>query len=153
VLAVTAPAACFLLLHASVTDPRAAKHIRVLVTDGNPDCQAIAVRLLERRGCDAVPATSGDEALRLLAEQRFDVVLMELQMPKLDGYRIATAIRERERLSGAYTPIIATPAQIVAADAERCRRVGIDAYVPKPFDWSALVETIKQLSTDARPPT
>ena len=107
--------------------------------------QQLAVRLLEKRGHRVVVAGNGMEALAALAEQTFDLILMDVQMPELDGFSATAAIRARERATGGHIPIIAITAQSMKGDRERCLEAGMDGYISKPILIKEVLEAIESL--------
>jgi len=126
----------------------ARQRLRLLVAEDNPVNQKLAVRLLEKRGHEVVVAANGREALDALARGPVDLVLMDVQMPEMDGFEAAAAIRARERAagSGPRLPIVALTAHAVKGDRERCLAAGMDGYLTKPLQAAALFETIERLA-------
>jgi CheY-like chemotaxis protein len=127
---------------------KSARPLRVLLAEDNVINQRVAVGLLTRRGHAVTVAGNGLEALVALESANastngqghgaFDVVLMDLQMPQMDGFEATAEIRRRERESGAHMRIVAMTAHAMSGDRERCLAAGMDAYVPKPIDPPAL---------------
>jgi len=120
--------------------------IRILLAEDNAVNQKVAVRYLEKMGHQVRVANNGKEALAALDEERFDLVLMDLQMPELDGFETTAAIRARERTHGGHLPIIAMTAHAMKGDRERCLSAGMDAYVAKPIQADELSAAIENLS-------
>ena len=114
---------------AQAVDPR-----RVLLVEDNEVNRRVAIGLLRSRGHQVVVAENGQEAVNTLSTQEFDVVLMDMQMPLMDGYEATAAIRQREHQTGGHIPIVAMTAEALKGDRERCLAVGMDDYVSKPID-------------------
>jgi CheY-like chemotaxis protein len=106
----------------------------------------LAVRLLEKRGYEVAVARNGEEALEALDKQEFDLVLMDVQMPEMDGLQATAAIRKGEMKSGRHIPIIAMTAHAMAGDKERCLEAGMDDYVTKPIRPEQLGDVLKRYS-------
>jgi PAS domain S-box-containing protein len=123
--------------------PATGRRLRVLVAEDNAVNQQVAAGMLERAGHEPVLAANGREALALLETQRFDLALMDVQMPELDGLETTAAIRERERTAGGHLPIVALTAHAMKGDAERCLRAGMDAYLAKPLQPRELAAAIE----------
>jgi CheY-like chemotaxis protein/HPt (histidine-containing phosphotransfer) domain-containing protein len=115
---------------------------RILVAEDNAANQKLVVTLLEQRGHTVVLASNGRQAAARAAEQPFDVILMDVQMPEMDGLEATSAIRERERPSGSHVPIVAMTAHAMAGDRERCLQAGMDGYVSKPLRPDELLDAI-----------
>jgi len=115
----------------AVPDPMPCES-RVLVAEDNPVNQRVAIRLLERMGLRPAIAGDGEQALEALARERFDLVLMDCQMPKMDGFEATARIRADERLGGRSLPVIAMTANAMEGDRERCLSAGMDDYLGKP---------------------
>jgi PAS domain S-box-containing protein len=131
--------------------------LRILVAEDNATNQRLVVALLAQWGHEVVVASHGQEAVALSEGQPFDVVLMDVQMPEMNGLDAAAAIRVRERGAGGHVPIIAMTAHAMASDREQCLDAGMDAYVSKPLRAGDLFEAIEQVSSsmeagDARAP-
>jgi CheY-like chemotaxis protein len=107
--------------------------LRILLAEDNPVNRKVAVGLLQKRGHRVHTAENGVEALKALETGPFDVVLMDIQMPEMDGLQTAMAIREMERASGAHLPIVAMTAHAITGDREICLAAGMDAYITKPI--------------------
>jgi two-component system, sensor histidine kinase and response regulator len=122
--------------------PKGGPRLRVLVAEDNAVNQQVAVGMLERAGHEATVAANGREVLALLGQKPFDVVLMDVQMPELDGLEATAAIRERERSTGGHVPIVALTAHAMKGDAARCLRAGMDAYLAKPLQPRELASAI-----------
>jgi CheY-like chemotaxis protein len=119
--------------------------LRVLLAEDNVVSQKLMVRLLEKRGHLPIVAANGREALALISQLDFDLVLMDLQMPDIDGLETMAVIREKEKQSGAHLPIIALTAHAMKGDRERCLEAGFDGYVSKPIDASELIQEIRRV--------
>jgi CheY-like chemotaxis protein len=104
----------------------------ILVAEDNPINQKLTVRLLEKKGYRATVAENGLIALACLEKQRFDMILMDVQMPEMGGLEATRSIRERERRTGGHIPIVAMTANAMKGDRERCLESGMDDYVSKP---------------------
>jgi signal transduction histidine kinase/CheY-like chemotaxis protein len=118
--------------------------LRVLVAEDNAVNQRLALRMLERRGHQATIVNDGAQAIEALAGGTFDVVLMDVQMPVMDGFQATAAIRENERMTGGHIPIVAMTAHALRGDRERCLAAGMDGYISKPLgadDFYAAVES------------
>ncbi len=124
--------------------------LRVLLAEDHPVNQKVAVRMLQHQGHTVVVAPHGREAVSALESARFDVVLMDLQMPEMDGFEALRAIRQREMLTGNRTPIIALTAHAMQGDRERCLDAGFDSYLPKPIRQADLQAAIASLEPLAR---
>jgi CheY-like chemotaxis protein/anti-sigma regulatory factor (Ser/Thr protein kinase) len=122
-------------------DPKAVLH--VLVVEDNTVNQRLASRLLERRGHRVTVTANGREAVEALANQTFDLVLMDLQMPKMDGFEATAVIREREMHDGGHIPIIALTANAMKGDRERCLAARMDGYLSKPIVPQELDEILE----------
>jgi two-component system, sensor histidine kinase and response regulator len=116
--------------------------LRILLAEDHPVNQKLAVRLLEKRGHSVVIAPDGEAAVEAAGRERFDLVLMDIQMPRLSGLEATSAIREREQHAGTHVPIIAMTAHTMRGDRERCLEAGMDAYLSKPLVPALLFETI-----------
>jgi PAS domain S-box-containing protein len=117
----------------------------VLIAEDNPVNQVVAVHQLERCGCRTRVAGDGAATLEALAEGHFDAVLMDCQMPGIDGYEATAELRRRERAAGApRTPVIAMTASAMKGDIERCLAAGMDDYVSKPMRHQVLMETLRR---------
>jgi DNA-binding response OmpR family regulator len=103
----------------------------VLVADDDPDILALVTFRLERGGYDVVAANDGEEALRLAVERAPDLAVLDVMMPKLDGYEVTTRLRQSERTR--RMPVILLTARVQEADIARGFEVGADDYVKKPF--------------------
>jgi CheY-like chemotaxis protein len=105
---------------------------RVMVVEDNRVNQKVVVRQLERLGYEVIVSGDGRQALDALDRQRVDLILTDCQMPEVDGYQLATIVREREEREGGHVPIIAMTAHALPGDRERCLSSGMDDYVSKP---------------------
>jgi CheY-like chemotaxis protein/HPt (histidine-containing phosphotransfer) domain-containing protein len=123
--------------------------LHVLLAEDSLYNQKLAVGLLSRRGHAVTVANNGREAVEILASQEFDAVLMDVQMPEMDGLAATRIIRERERETGRHIPIIAMTAQAMKGDRERCLEAGMDDYLVKPVRSKELYETLESLATNA----
>lgn len=112
--------------------------LHILIADDNLVNLRLARSLLAKQGHSAVTVGSGREALAALEQQSFDLVLMDVQMPDMDGFETTKAIRARERTSQRHLPIVAMTAHAMSGDRERCLAAGMDSYVTKPVDASKL---------------
>jgi len=116
-----------------------------LVAEDNAVNQKLIARLLEKRGHTVVVAQNGREALEMLEKQPFDIILMDVQMPEMDGFEATKRIREKEKVSGAHQPIIALTAHAMKGDEERCLVGGMDGYVAKPIKLEELFAVIEKV--------
>jgi len=119
--------------------------LQILLAEDNPVNQKLAVRVLEKRGHNVVVASNGREALDLLDKDKFDLVLMDINMPEMDGFEATTAIREKEKDSTGHLPVIAMTAHALKGDRERCLQAGMDGYLSKPIQAEELFETIESI--------
>lgn len=119
--------------------------LRILLAEDNRVNQTLAVRLLEKHGHSVTVTANGREALECLGRQTVDLILMDVQMPIMDGFEATTAIRELERKRGGHTPIVAMTAHAMKRDSERCLNAGMDAFISKPIDSKQLFEVIESL--------
>jgi two-component system sensor histidine kinase/response regulator len=119
---------------------------RVLLVEDNPVNREVALNMLQVLRCDAEIAVNGQEAIRKIQQQNFDVVLMDCEMPVMDGYAATRAIRawEAQTGSGLHVPILALTAHALAEDRRRCLDVGMDDYLTKPFSMEKLRERLAQ---------
>jgi CheY-like chemotaxis protein len=120
--------------------------LRILLAEDNRVNQLLAVRLLEKRGHEVTVAGNGEEALEALDKQAFDLVLMDIQMPEMDGLQATAAIRKGEMKSGKHIPIIAMTAHAMVGDKERCLEAGMDDYIAKPIRPEELGDVLKRYS-------
>ncbi|MEO8481663.1 MAG: response regulator [Acidobacteriota bacterium] len=127
---------------------------KILVAEDNIVNQRVAVSLLSKRGHDVTLVDNGRKAVEALVQQAFDLILMDVQMPDMDGFEATAAIRAREALEGGHIRIIALTAHALKGDAERCLQGGMDAYLSKPLDAQRLFALVEERSpTDALLPT
>jgi two-component system sensor histidine kinase/response regulator len=119
--------------------------LRVLVAEDNVVNQRLITRLLERGGHAVEVAADGRAALEAIEHTRFDLVLMDVQMPEMDGLEATRVIREREGEDGPHLVVIAMTAHAMKGDRERCIAAGMDGYVAKPVDQCELFDTIARL--------
>jgi CheY-like chemotaxis protein len=115
----------------------------VLVAEDTPVNQIVAIRALQRCGCRAQAVNDGYEALEALLTQRYDAILMDCQMPEMDGYQTTGELRRRE-VGGRRTPVIAMTAHAMKGDLEKCLAAGMDDYVSKPLRHQALAEVLER---------
>ena len=125
--------------------------LRILLAEDNVVNQKLAVRLLEKQGHQVEVAGDGKEALEALARHSFDLVLMDVQMPEMNGFEVTEAIRNREKEDGGHIPIVAMTAHAIKGDRERCLQVGMDGYVSKPIQVKELFEAIEKAITASVP--
>lgn len=118
---------------------------RVLLVEDNPVNRTLAVRLLEKRGCVVAVAVNGREAVTAVAKESFDIVLMDVQMPEMDGFEATAAIRQREKETGNQIPIIAMTAHALKGDEQRCLEAGMDGYISKPIRVHDLFTTMESV--------
>jgi CheY-like chemotaxis protein len=117
----------------------------VLVAEDNPINQKVLQHLIERRGHSVEVAASGRETLRLLDEREFDLVLMDVQMPEMDGFETTREIRRRERQTGNHQTIVAMTAHSMSGDRERCLEAGMDDYLSKPVSIQQLERLLDRI--------
>ncbi|AEU36511.1 response regulator [Granulicella mallensis] len=115
-----------------------AKVLNILLAEDNAINQKLAKRLLEKRGHKVSVAENGKEALAALEKSSFDLVLMDVQMPEMDGLEATRTLREREKLTGFHCPVVAMTALAMKGDQERCLEAGMDGYLSKPISSQAL---------------
>ncbi len=121
------------------------RSLKVLVAEDSQVNLKLIVRLLEKRGHTVESAGNGREVLRSLERRPSDLILMDVQMPEMDGLEATAAIREREIATGDHIPIIAMTAHAMKGDRERCLNAGMDGYVSKPVRAGDLFETIERV--------
>lgn len=117
--------------------------LEILLAEDNAVNQKLAVRLLEKRGHRVVVAETGTAALEALTKRSFDLVLMDVQMPEMDGLEATALIREGEKKTGKHIPVIAMTANAMVGDKERCLQAGMDGYVSKPIQSKELFGVIE----------
>ena len=139
-----------LITRHSLREGKPAEGLRVLLAEDNPVNQHLAQRLLEKRGHTVTVANNGREALALLASHNFDLVLMDVQMPEMDGFETTAAIRAIEQKTGQHLPIIAMTAHAMKGDEERCLQAGMDSYVAKPVQAQQLFLAIETVSASRK---
>jgi signal transduction histidine kinase/HPt (histidine-containing phosphotransfer) domain-containing protein len=122
----------------------------ILLVEDNPVNRRLALHVLEKEGHKVVAAENGAAALEAIEHRRFDLVLMDVQMPRMDGIETTAAIRSRERATGEHLPIVALTAYAMAADRERCLKAGMDGYLIKPIRPAMLLEAIGRLQLASR---
>ncbi|HEX4209848.1 MAG TPA: response regulator, partial [Candidatus Binataceae bacterium] len=122
--------------------------MKVLLVEDNPINQRLALRLLEKNGHHVTLAANGREALETLGRMgwNFDAVLMDIQMPEMDGLETTREIRRIESSSTRHLPIIAVTAHALKRDRERCLEAGMDDYVSKPIDSELLLRLLQGIA-------
>jgi CheY-like chemotaxis protein len=122
------------------------RKLNILLAEDNAVNRVLAQRLLQKQGHTVTSVNNGIEALQLWEEnqsRQFDIILMDVQMPEMDGLQAATRIRERELGTGAHIPIIAVTAHAMKGDRERCLAAGMDGYISKPINPAEFAKVIQ----------
>jgi two-component system, sensor histidine kinase and response regulator len=131
---------------AALEAPRNGRRLRILLAEDDPVNQRVAVAMLRKLGHQTIVVDDGQEALDRLGNDTFDVVLMDVQMPRLDGYAATQAIRARAAATGARRlPIVAMTAHAIKGDRERCLDADMDDYLSKPIRLSELAATLDRV--------
>src|SRR2546423_1776901 len=117
-------------------------HLRILVAEDNAINRAVATGILEKQGHVLVHAANGCEAVKAFGDGTFDLILMDVQMPEMDGFEATARIREMEKATGGHTRIVAMTAHAMAGDRERCLAAGMDDYVSKPLRKEDLLRVL-----------
>jgi CheY-like chemotaxis protein/HPt (histidine-containing phosphotransfer) domain-containing protein len=129
--------------------------LKILLAEDNPVNQKLATRMLEKRNHTVVVVANGKEALSALERASFDLVLMDMQMPEMDGFEATKILRAQEQKTGNHQPIVAMTALAMNGDRERCLAVGMDGYLSKPIRPQELDDLldvyIKEKETAAAP--
>ncbi len=125
--------------------------LSVLLAEDTPANQKVVTGMLRKRGHRVTIAGDGREAVELFEKQRFDVVLMDVQMPKMDGLEATAAIRQKKRHRGDSVAIIAMTAHAMLGDRERCLQAGMDAYLAKPIDVGELLDLVESVGQAPQP--
>jgi len=118
---------------------------RILIAEDNLVNQRVAIYMLEKQGHQVKGVMNGEEALAALEKENFELILMDVQMPKMDGFQATQRIRAKENETGLHIPIIAMTAHAMKGDRERCLAVGMDDYISKPLNVKQLTETIARV--------
>ena len=121
------------------------RSLRVLLAEDNPVNQTLATRILEKLGHKVHVANNGKEAFERAQAEDFDVIIMDVQMPEMDGLEATTAIRTAEATTGKHVPILAMTAHAMKGDRERCLSAGMDGYLSKPIQIEELQEAITHI--------
>ena len=124
--------------------------LKILLAEDNKVNQVLAIRLLEKAEYQVTVAETGKAAVAEAAKGIFDLILMDVQMPEMDGLQATTAIREREKVTGEHIPIIAMTAHAMVGDKERCLKAGMDFYISKPLEVRELINSIESLAAASR---
>jgi signal transduction histidine kinase/CheY-like chemotaxis protein len=119
---------------------------KILLAEDNPVNQRVAMRILQKAGHGVTLASNGAEAIAAFRAESFDLILMDVQMPEVDGFQATHAIREAETLSGEHIPIIAMTAYAMSGDREKCLASGMDDYLTKPINATLLLKLVKEYS-------
>ncbi|MFK8052138.1 MAG: response regulator [Woeseiaceae bacterium] len=122
--------------------------LKVLLVEDNPVNQRVAVAMLKKIDCEVITAVSGKYALQAISNETVDVILMDCQMPEMDGFEATHRIRTEYGPRGASIPIIALTANAMAGDRERCLAAGMNDYLSKPFSLEALTDMLSRYSMD-----
>ena len=130
-----------LVTHHSLREQK--RHLHILLAEDNPVNQTMAVRLLEKHGHQVVVAANGREAVDRHEKEDFDLILMDVQMPGMDGFEATVTIREQEKISSRHIPIIAMTAHAMQGDRERCLAAGMDGYLSKPVNLKDLFAAVE----------
>jgi CheY-like chemotaxis protein len=125
-------------------NPPNSRCLQILVVDDGPVNRLLAVRTLEKKGFVVRAVDNAPEALAILRDHQFDLVLMDIQMPEMDGFEATRVIRDRESMGG-HLPIVAMTAHAMKEDRDRCLAAGMDGYVAKPFKPEELLDAIQSL--------
>jgi CheY-like chemotaxis protein len=125
-------------------------HFRILLAEDNVINQKLAVRLLEKKGYRVTLANNGLEVISIWEEDKIDLILMDLQMPKMDGLEATITIRKKEEKTGQHVPILAMTAHAMQEDKRNCFDAGMDAYLSKPLNPKELFDTIENFITENR---
>jgi signal transduction histidine kinase/CheY-like chemotaxis protein len=125
---------------------KAARSMRVLLAEDNEINQQVAGEFLQMRGHHVRIANNGKDVLQALTGERFDIILMDVQMPQMDGFQATAAIREKEKTTGDHIPIIAMTGYAMKGDRQRCLDGGMDAYICKPIRSQELFEIIESFT-------
>ena len=124
--------------------PPVGRSLHILLAEDNKVNQMVACGILELAGHTVEVAQDGTEVSPMLAAKHFDVVLMDVQMPQMDGFQATAAIREGEKRTGAHIPVLALTAQAMTGDRERCLAAGMDGYLTKPLNHVLLLEALAE---------
>jgi signal transduction histidine kinase/CheY-like chemotaxis protein/HPt (histidine-containing phosphotransfer) domain-containing protein len=136
------------LAAASATKSRleSGPRLEVLVAEDSEANRLVARRLFEDMGHSVTVVEDGREALALLEKERFDLAVVDIEMPDVDGFEVTARIRERERETGHRLMVMAVTAHALPGDRDRCLAAGMDAYLPKPLRWGPLREVLRELA-------
>jgi CheY-like chemotaxis protein len=132
------------ITHHSLRENR--RKLDILLAEDNPVNRSVASRMLAKLGHRVIAVENGREALARLRTEPFDIILMDVQMPEVDGFEATARIREEERATGAHIPIVALTAHAMKGDRERCIAAGMDGYASKPFKLDELMKEIESVT-------
>lgn len=122
------------------------RRLNVLLAEDNVINQKVATRMLEQMGHTVTLARDGKEALEIMDRAAFDLILMDVQMPELDGLEATRILRDREKMTAGHVPVVAMTALAMSGDKERCLEAGMDGYISKPINSQELYEIIEQMT-------
>jgi two-component system sensor histidine kinase/response regulator len=125
--------------------PHHTEALRILIAEDNPVNQLLLTRLLEKRGHSVKVAANGRLALESAAKVSYDLLLMDVQMPEMDGMEATRVLRERESKTATHLTVIGVTAHAMAGDRERCLQAGMDGYLTKPIRPTELGELLDRL--------
>jgi CheY-like chemotaxis protein len=124
--------------------------LKILVAEDNFSNLKLLSRMLERWGQQVTLAENGRDAQDLYRKGNFDLIILDLQMPEMDGFELAAAIREGEKGTGRHTPILALTAYVLGGQRERCLTGGMDGFLAKPMEPQRLLETLVTITSALR---
>jgi two-component system, sensor histidine kinase and response regulator len=123
-------------------NPNNSGKLNILLVEDNVINQEVALYMLTKKGYSVIIANNGEEALFLVENEGVDLLLMDVQMPKMNGYEATRKIREMEMQTGVHKPIIGVTANAMRGDKEKCIEAGMDGYLTKPIRMDELFRTI-----------
>jgi len=136
----------FVRAEAPVLDSEPERSLRILLAEDNPVNQKLMILMLKKIGHSVVPVSNGRKAVDAATTEEFDLILMDVQMPEMDGFEATAMIRGHQKITGTFTPIVALTAHALKGDREKCISAGMDDYITKPIQSRELLRIINSVS-------